>query len=87
MSNLLARRNRPLRARAYLLANGWEYRDGSGAHSYWKRPADHSQKKPGKIYIRQIAVQIQRSVDRENYLARALQSSLENWRNSNAKST
>jgi hypothetical protein len=41
---------------------------GSGAHSFWRRPSDQRQRKPGKIYVRSIAVTIQKSVDREDYI-------------------
>ena len=41
------------------------YVQGAGAHSYWRRPAGQRQKKRGKIYLRQIAVQIQRQIERE----------------------
>lgn len=53
-----------IRSTPYLLSRGWEKVSGSGSHSYWRRPADHAQRKKGKIYIRESAMTIQKSVDK-----------------------
>lgn len=49
----------------YLEDRGWVLKSGQGPHSYWERPRSHRQRKLGKIYIRSVAVQIQRTVDQE----------------------
>lgn len=53
----------------FLRNRGWEYVQGAGAHSYWRRPASQRQKKRGTIYIRQIAVKIQNQIEREDEMA------------------
>jgi hypothetical protein len=47
----------------YLRKNGWRKDSGSGSHSYWIRPDSHKPRKPGRIYMRSVAVQIQRGED------------------------